>query len=295
MRYFLIYNPRSRQGRSRKDFERIIAILRKKDVDFSFVETTKKDEAISFARSAEADIVVAVGGDGTICEVITGLMSRRKKPKLGVIHIGTSPDFNRFHGIPIAIDEAIDVLLRQESKKIDVGKIEHLDVQYKKVISYFGSSVNLGLGPDIARRSNGRYRRFLGDLPGTLLATLVSLSRYKKDSYSIKIDGKESMIKDAINITIGKDPYIASGMRIPITMKQDGKMYLLSITGKGRLLFDLWRLYLGNILDSKSASIAYCTRVDIDTKGKPLEFDGDFRGYSPASISILKKGLEVIM
>ncbi|MCK5283716.1 MAG: hypothetical protein KAK00_10025 [Nanoarchaeota archaeon] len=303
MKYFLIYNPASRQGKSKKDFDKIITILKNKGINFDYSITNQKDEAISLAKQASKDyeVIVAVGGDGTICEVITGIMSRKKPlPKLGVIHIGTSPDFNRFHNIPVKLEQAVDTLLKGKTKKIDIGKISHLDLNKKNTISYFGSSVNVGLGPDIASKSNGRYREYLGDFLGTLFSTLVSLTQYKKSDFKLKVNNKDMFLKNVINITIGKDPYLASGMRIPLEIKSDnGKMYILSITAKSRisLLLNLWRLYFGNILDSSDAKLKYCKNVKLDdNKINPkIEFDGDFRGYLPATIEILPSALGVVV
>ncbi|MBU4501854.1 MAG: hypothetical protein KKA79_04625 [Nanoarchaeota archaeon] len=342
MKYFLIYNPTSRQGKSKADFERIKSILTKEKVEFEYAVTSKKDEAISLARKApkKFDVIVAIGGDGTICEVITGILSRKKPyPKLGVVHIGTSPDFNRYHKIPIKLDESVKSLIRGRTKKIDIGKITHLNLDKKKTISYFGSSVNIGLGPNIASKSNGRYREYLGDFLGTLLSTLVSLTQYKKSDFKLNIDDVKKEVSNLINLTIGKDPFIASGMRVPLDMSEfttglltsgnsehaqeplnrqdatkvmppvyspavldikqdDGKMYCLSISGKTKLslLVNLWRLYLGNILNSSGARLEFCRKVIVEyNKANPkIEFDGDYRGYLPAKIEVIPRALEVI-
>lgn len=305
MKYFLIYNPTSRQGRSQADFQKIIAILNKREADFDYVLTRKKDEAIDLARRVnkkDFDVVVPVGGDGTICEVITGLMLQHEitRPLMGALHIGTSPDFNRYHQIPFKIEEAIDVLLGGKTKKIDIGKITHKDLFNEgEVTSYFGSSVNIGLGPYIASKSNGRYRKYLGDFLGTLSSTLVSLARYKPIDLRLNVDGKEKDTPNLFNLTIGKDPYLASGMRIPMDFSENnGMMYLLSIQGRHKvpLIANLWRLYAGNILNYSGAKLSFCNEVDIKAdKLERIEFDGDFRGYLPAKIEIMPKSLEILV
>ena len=305
MRYHLIYNPTSRQGKSRRNFDEIISILKAKNIDFEYVLTTRKDEAIVLAKSVskqDFDVVVPVGGDGTICEVITGLMSQQEteRPKMGILHIGTSPDFNRYHNLPVKIEEAIEVLLNGKSKKIDIGKIIHRDMEkINEITSYFGSSVNIGLGPSIASKSNGRYREYLGDFLGTLSSTLVSLANYKPMGLKLKIDGEENNLRDVFNLTVGKDPYLASGMRVPIEVEEDnGRMYMLSIQGKHKLpvIANLWRLYAGNILDYSGARLLHCKKVEVQgEKAERLEFDGDFRGYLPAKIEVLPKSLEILI
>jgi diacylglycerol kinase (ATP) len=305
MKYFLIYNPTSRQGRSKDDFKRILSILGSRKIDFKYVVTTKKDEAIDLARQVNKDnfdVVVPAGGDGTICEVITGLMSQpeRSRPIMGALHIGTSPDFNRYHKIPNGIEEAVGVLLGGKKRKIDIGKITHRDLENKKdITSYFGSSVNIGLGPAIASKSNGRYRKYLGDFLGTLSSTFVSLANFNSIDLRLKVDGENIGYKNLFNLTIGKDPYLASGMRVPIEMAEDnGRMYLLSIQGRHKipLVANLWRLYAGNILDYSGAKLLSCKEVEIQgNKNERLEFDGDFRGYLPAKIEVMPKSLEILV
>jgi YegS/Rv2252/BmrU family lipid kinase len=302
MKYLLIYNPTSRSGKSKKDFERILSGFNNRTANFDYVLTSKKDDAIELAKNARGfDSVVALGGDGTICEVITGLMHQPEtiRPKFGVVHIGTSPDFNRYHNLPVDIDGALDILLNGKTRKIDIGKISHLGLNKERpMISYFGSSVNIGLGPEIASKSNGRYRKYLGDFLGTLASTLVSLSRFKSMELNLMVDDKPLELRKVFNLTIGKDPYLASGMRIPIEMQpMDERLYVLSIKGKSKIsvLSNLWRLYCGNILDYGEASLKYCKSAEVSSKNLKIEFDGDFRGYTPARIEVLPKALELIV
>lgn len=305
MKYFLIYNPTSRQGKSKNDFKKIISILNSRKINFEYVLTTRKNEAIELASSTsknDFDVVIPVGGDGTICEVITGLMSQPRdvRPIMGALHIGTSPDFNRYHQIPNRIEEAIEVLLCGKTRRIDIGKVTYRDLEKQKdITSYFGSSVNVGLGPLIASKSNGRYRKYLGDFLGTLSSTIISLASFNPIDLKLMVDRKEMDIKNIFNLTIGKDPYLASGMRIPIEMaKDDGKMYLLSIRGRRKipLIANLWRLYAGNILDYSGAELLSCKEVEIQgSKYELLEFDGDVRGYLPAKVEVIPKSLEILV
>jgi YegS/Rv2252/BmrU family lipid kinase len=305
MKYCLIYNPTAKQGRSKKDFDRIVSILKERNVNFKYVLTTGKDEAINLSNSIakhDSDVVVPVGGDGTICEAITGLMSqpRETRPLMGVLHIGTSPDFNRYHQIPYNVEEAIEVLLKGKTRCIDIGKVTHRDLDRRKdITSYFGSSVNIGMGPSIASKSNGRYRKYLGDFLGTLSSTLVSLARFNPINLRLKVDGQDADAESIFNLTVGKDPYLASGMRVPVEMAEDnGNMYLLSIQGQHKipLMANLWRLYAGNILDYSGAKLRYCKEIEVQgSKDESLEFDGDVRGYLPAKIEVIPKALEILV
>jgi YegS/Rv2252/BmrU family lipid kinase len=317
MRYFLIYNPTSKQGRSKKKWEKILHIFKKKKVVFDYKLTEKEDYATYLAsRAAEEgwDVIVSVGGDGTISEVITGLFEAKEsktRPKLGVLHVGTSPDFNRYHNIPTDIEDAVATILKGRTKLVDIGKVtyskknneipvEMLNIHPDRKISYFGSNVNIGLGPLVASKANGRFRKFLGDFWGTLLATVVSLLSIKDFILTINMDEKEKILSDIINLTVGKDPYLASGMRVFSRIKpDDGRFYVFSVqkTSPISLLLNIPRVYWGDFLKYKGADLKYCKKMEIRYNGKypKLEFDGDVKGYLPARVNLLHRALEVIV
>lgn len=304
MKYHLVYNPTARSGRSRKDFRMIIEMLREKNVNFEYTLTKKKDEAIEIAQNITNDhcsVLVAVGGDGTMGEVITGIMRQpeEKRPILGVLHIGTSPDFPRYHGIPTSAFEAVDFLLKAKPVQIDVGKITYLDLDNgKSTTSYFGCNANIGLGPRIASKYGNRYRTYLGDFLGTLLATFVSLAQHKKSKVAVETESGKQEFYDLINLTVGKDPFLASGMRIPIDIvADDGKLFYLTIQSKSKikLLTQLWRIYKGNILDFPGTSFGRCRKMTISSDDlSDIEFDGDVRGQLPTTIEIMPAAVRVL-
>jgi len=304
MKYHLIYNPTARSGHSKSDFKKIVQIFETKKIEFEKTLTTKKNEAIDIAKGItknQSSVVVAVGGDGTMGEVITGLMQQPKeqRPILGVLHIGTSPDFPRYHKIPTAVNEAVNFLFKASPAEIDVGKVTCWDLSKKKlIISHFGCNVNIGLGPNIASKSNNRYRTYLGDFLGTLLATLVSLIEHKESKVTIIMDDKKQDLNNLINLTVGKDPYLASGMRIPIDIPtDDGKFYYMALQSRSKikLLAQLWRIYHGNILEYSGANLRRGKKIVISSNDLSMvEFDGDVRGYLPATIEIIPKAIKVL-
>jgi YegS/Rv2252/BmrU family lipid kinase len=317
MKYFLIYNPTSKQGISKKKWKKIVHMFEEENVNFDFRITKKEDDATYLATKAADegwDVIVSVGGDGTISEVITGFLDRdglKERPKLGILHVGTSPDFNRYHNIPTNIEDAVAAILKGKTKLVDIGEVtysksnneipvEMLPIHPDRKVSCFGSNVNIGLGPRIASKANGRFRKFLGDFCGTLLATVVSLSNLKGFNLTIKIDGKEKIFSNIINLTVGKDPYLASGMRVFSEIKpDDGKFYVFSVkkTSNANLLLNIPRIYWGDFMKYKGAGLEYCEEIEIKyNKEYPeLEFDGDAKGYLPAKIKLLPRALEVIV
>ncbi len=305
---FLVINPRARSGQGKKEGLKIVEIFTAKKADFTFEFTAHPRHAVELAANARRQgckTVVAVGGDGTICETVTGLFSAPGElplPKLGVIHTGTSPDFNKHHGIPFDIAAAIEVILRGMVKTIDVARIDYYKNpdQTGAATAFFVSNTNVGLGPLIVSRTNSRYRKYLGDFLGTLTAMLVSLAGFKPASLTLTVDGQTMPIEALINLTIGKDPYIGSGMRIfNDVAPADGRAYVFIAvkTSWRRFIVNLPKIYTGNFLDYDGARIVYGRMVEVS--GCPryplLECDGDIKGYLPAKIEILPKALDVLM
>jgi len=317
MKYLLIFNPTSKQGRSKKKWEKILDIFEREEVTFDYRITRKPDDAAYFSsRAADEgwDVVVSVGGDGTISEVISGLFAKEElktRPKFGVLHVGTSPDFNRYHNIPTDLEEATGIIFKGKTRLVDVGKVTYLknneEIPMEMLaahpdmkISYFGSNVNIGLGPKIASKANGRYRKFMGDFCGTLSATIISLLNIKGIDLSVKVDGKEKKFSNIINLTVGKDPFLASGMRVFSRIEpDDGRFYVFSVekTSLLYLLLNIPRVYWGDFLKYKGARLAYCREIEIKYNAEypELEFDGDTNGYLPAKINLLPRALEVIV
>jgi YegS/Rv2252/BmrU family lipid kinase len=304
-RYYLIINPTCNSGRGRRYFDTIISSFCSLG-ETQFHYTRGYEDATHACRRAIEqgfNVIVAVGGDGTINEVLNGFFygeDQSSRVSLGVVHVGTSPDFNLYHNIPTDIEGAISVIGAGKTKKIDLGKIDFTDIKGDQVIRYFASNTNIGLGPLVANKANSRHRKYLGDFLGTLVATLGSLMRFKPVRISAKIDGDAAVILDnLINVTIGKDPYIASGMRVFNDIApDDGILYMLSVQNK-RLLPLLLRipdLYIGNFLKYKGASLRYIRKIYIDSdKELQVEFDGDVRGRLPAKITVVPKIMDVIV
>lgn len=131
----VIINPSSGKVRFKEFLPELTNMLNQKYEDNKIVYTEKKGDAINLGRTTDADTVIVVGGDGTIREVVNGLMQNKRLPKLGIIPSGTVNDFARALRIPLDPFEAITVLKKGTIKYIDVGKVNE---------TYFISLVAIG-------------------------------------------------------------------------------------------------------------------------------------------------------
>ncbi len=240
--YFLIMNPGSHSGRSRKSFDRIISLMGKSGADFEFRVTKGMDHAVQLSRFANQEgykNIIAVGGDGTINAVVNGFFSnlgrRLSDARLGVVYTGTSPDFNKSYNIPVSTDQAVDVILKGNETSIPVGMISFSDSYTSGLRFRFGSQsvrffvccANIGLGPQLARKANSGIRHRLGDFAGTFVSLVGLLARFKPFRVVIDAGNGKVATEKLINISVGITPYIASGIRVPIQFQAERRQFFV--------------------------------------------------------------------
>jgi diacylglycerol kinase (ATP) len=113
----IIGNPNSGRAGSKGYLERCAKILRSGGLDVKVMNTERPDHATELASSAGNRLVVAVGGDGTINEVINGL---DKNATLGILPLGTANVLAREIGLPLDVERACERILNGERTRIDI-------------------------------------------------------------------------------------------------------------------------------------------------------------------------------
>ncbi|MEI3606238.1 diacylglycerol kinase [Pseudogracilibacillus sp. SE30717A] len=125
----IIYNPTAGREAFRKELPLVLERLELAGYETSAHATRGEGDATEAARIAVArkhDVVIVAGGDGTINEVVQGIAEAEYRPKLGVIPAGTTNDFARALSIPRDIKKAVDIILNNQAKALDIGKVnEH--------------------------------------------------------------------------------------------------------------------------------------------------------------------------
>ncbi|MCF8371386.1 MAG: hypothetical protein K9H64_07175 [Bacteroidales bacterium] len=318
MRYFLILNPGSKGGKSRKSFERIFDAFKKADLAFDYKMTESLDDAYTFSVEANKmgyDVIVAVGGDGTINKVINGFFdsqgNRISKSKMAVIYTGTSPDFCKSYNIPTNTDEAINVIIDNFSRKIYLGKLVcNTRIQEDSIVvpqfdaiktTYFACCANIGLGASVARKANGGIRKYLGDTLGTFIALLSSVFAYKASDFQVMVDGKKQRLEKLYNMSVGRTTFIASGIKVSndINLSEKGFYFLVV---KKLSIFNLpsiiKKIYSGKpFKNSEVISLDYCQDLQVlhNSVNPEVELDGDPVGYLPCRIESSGDVLDLIV
>lgn len=292
MKYLLILNPGSRSGRGRQLWPWLEERLKSAAQPYRLAVTGSPEDASGLAAAAAPDEVpVAVGGDGTINRVLDGLLSSgRPSPAMGVFYAGTSPDFCLFNGVPTEPEAALRALLAGRAAPRDAARIAYRGYDGSPLVSHFACSCNIGLGAAVARRSNA-LRRFLGDALGTGAAVAEAVLRKRPADMALGLDGQAYPLRSVDNLTVAKNPYIASGLKLDLGLAPaDGRLCALAVHGKSKpgLLGLVPGFYSGRAARDPSVFAQFCSKAVVSSPSRvEVEFDGDPRGLLPAEIEIL--------
>jgi YegS/Rv2252/BmrU family lipid kinase len=143
-KYLIVVNPVGRGGKAQEDGMWLIDRFRKLGINHEALFTEKLDHARELVSNwvEPVDVVVAVGGDGTINEVINGIMdSKKNNTSFALLPSGTADDFARNMKIPHDREKALKVILGEETRKIDLIKVNG---------KYAGLIFSIGLEAKIA-------------------------------------------------------------------------------------------------------------------------------------------------
>jgi diacylglycerol kinase (ATP) len=198
--------------------------LARRGVHCEVKETEYKGHAVELARTASTEVVVAVGGDGTVNEVANGII--RTDKKLAIMPTGSGNDFVKSVGVPTEFDSALEVLLRGKSKRIDCASVlcsrmteNPIDTRPRR---YFVNGAGIGFDAEVAERTT-----HIQYLSGTLLyvaAVFQTLGKYTSPDFSITLDCHTLKSRNLL-IAIGNGICAGGGFYLtPNANVEDGKL-----------------------------------------------------------------------
>ncbi|XP_052171695.1 sphingoid long-chain bases kinase 2, mitochondrial isoform X2 [Diospyros lotus] len=244
-----IVNPRGANGRTGKEWKKLLPYLRSRlgsDCNICESLTSGPHHAIDITREAireGADAVIAVGGDGTLHEVVNGFFWRGKhvshdNPEathttaLGLIPLGTGSDFARTFGWKNDPNEAIDRIAKGLRSRIDVGVITAANDDPHYFVNVADTHLSAKAGYFASR-----YKRF-GNLCYVIGALQAFLGHYNQD-LKIRINGGEWEVYTKVTaLCIGNAKFFGGGMKItPNANPSSGNFELLFRTSDGMILF----------------------------------------------------------
>ena len=244
------------------------------------------------------DMVVSVGGDGTINEIVNGLYAAGniKDAVLGIVSTGTGSDYIRTIGIPRRYEDACRCFLRPKKLTVDLGVVEYSS-NGNMAERLFVNFAGMGFDAEIVRRTTQQYKA-LGGLPSYLMGTLTTLFTYKNKDIYLKVDGEE-VEKRVCTVVMNNGRYGGGGMfTAPDASINDGYFDVMIVgdMSKPDLLRSLPRIYKGTHLTHPKVTMKRAKEIEIrSAQPMQLQADGELLGQVPARFRILPSALNVII
>lgn len=262
-----IVNPRSGRGRGARIAASLPALLESLGLTGRILVTSRPGEATALAREAsrEAEVVVAVGGDGTCHEVVNGLAGT--KACLGVVPVGSGNDLACALGIPTDIVQALEVIRRGRRKRIDLGRFDD---------RWFANSLGLGFEAQVTIESRKITR--LRGFAIYLAALVMAFRRFHCPDLVIRTD--ETVYEGRrLLVCVGNGPRVGGGFRLtPNALPDDGVFDLCLVDAMPRLrvLKTLPRSIQGTHVSDPAVTMARAKRIEFRSEeGFPFHADGE--------------------
>ena len=299
-RLLLIVNPRSANRSTGRNWRKLRKRLQEVLPPFRAVRTAGPGDAARLAARAAGryEVVVAVGGDGTIGEVANGLLANDSGgTALGVLPRGTGSDFVRTLGVPRDIGKAASLLARGHRRKIDVGRATFTDFSGERSSRWFVNAAEVGMGAMVCREVNRAQRRLSGQA-AFWWAILITARRYHPAVATVVTDGSPARELLLNNAWIANGCYSGGGMKTaPRARLDDGLLDAVVVeqVGGWRRITRVPKLRSGTFVDMPEVEYRQAARVEFTAETPILvETDGDAVGTTPATFECLPGQLTVV-
>jgi YegS/Rv2252/BmrU family lipid kinase len=308
-RIVAVVNPQSQQGNLGRRWPEVARTLRRELGGFEELRTEAPGDATRLTRQAiesGAEQILAVGGDGTINEVVNGFFTGERptgeRTALGVVPFGTGGDFRRVIHLPREPAEVARVLANGKLRRIDVGLLDFTTAGGQPARRAFLNIASFGMSGLVDEYVNQSSKRLGGKL-SFLVATVRAGMSYANQRVRLSFDDEPASAVDlTINVVaVANGQYFGGGMHIaPRAELDDGQFDVIAVgdLGMADLLRHGRRLYAGTHLglDKVSHRRARVVRAEpLGSEPVRLDVDGETPGILPATFRILPRCLHLII
>lgn len=283
-----ILNPVSGHGILNGRFETLAKYFNNQNYHIDLFKTKGKGDAKNFAENTgcETSAVVAIGGDGTINEVINGLYG--KNVPLGIIPCGTNNLLAKELGIPHNIKKACHI--------ISTGKTKHIDLGYD-FKRYFFLMAGIGIDAEVVNHVDSCRK---GNITLATYAVPIAktIASYKLPKILVEVDGK-LVTKNATFLFVSNVKGYYGPVRFTYLAKvNDGKFDICIMKAKKKL--DILKYIFGATTRTlrNFSDIIYLRGKDVKISSKSNVFyqlDGDPGGNLPARFRIIPKAIRILI
>lgn len=313
MKPLVILNPNSQGGKTGARADELESVIARYLGDVDRGHTERPRHAVEMAEKAAEDgrdAVIAVGGDGTIHEVVNGLMRAQGRgltvPKLGIVGQGTGGDFRKTLGLEHRLDRYCQAIAGGKTRAVDAGKFRYRDKRGEEDTAYFINILSVGMGGLVdeyvaqsGRALGGTFAYFSASLRalvksqvGVLRCTLQEAGRTREVTLGTR------------TMAICNGRFFGSGMEVaPMAVPDDGVFHVVSLGAAPKLRFVMasMAIYKGEHVNNPDVEVLSCEAIDIELENAairadfPLDVDGEPLGTLPISIACVPKAIEVFV
>jgi diacylglycerol kinase family enzyme len=323
----IILNPSSGRGKAGRAKDALVRALRATNLRWELAETQRPGDAVSLAQHARRHgytTAVAAGGDGTISEVVNGLMhdqvasewvgdapdaaeiaghlAQLQQTRLGVLAVGSGNDFASMVGVPLDLDKAAQVLAAGRTRRIDVGSAT-VDTPTRRIQRYFDNNMGIGLEGTVIIASN-RIRRLQG-LPLYLAAATKSIMSHDSPWMRVQWESIHGELTERegpfLMVCVGNSARAGGGFPLtPGARLDDGELDLLLADDMSRpARFSMMPMtLLGKHITHKHVTMATFRRLNVTIEaGAPMQLDGELLANDATAVQVvvLPNRLDVVV
>ncbi len=289
----LILNPATNHGRSADIAASLHPLIAEHRIDLCITEHPR--QAIEMAGQAGGqgyDLVIAAGGDGTVHEVVNGLMrgSDPHRPSLGILSLGSGNDFAHILGVPDNPLAALQSCINGQPHFLDIGSVQDENGR----LEYFNNTIGIGFDAAVTIRTR-RMKRIHGFMMYFIATLQTILRNFRPLKLKVTTD-RESWEMETIMLTLGNGPREGGGFLVtPEARLDDGILNYASIRQISRLM--MLRLVpevmKGTHARFKQVQMGTCQKMSIISQDSlPIHCDGEI--YADFNSSSFKLKIEIL-
>jgi len=236
-----------------------------------------------------ADLLVVVGGDGSVNEVANGLVGLGHPPEVAIVPRGTGWDFSRTFGVPRKIDEAVRVALEGDVRTLDLGRASYRAWDGSDATAAFANVASAGISGAIAKRAN-ETTKALGGKASYLWAIFAVFSGWQASEVELEVDG-ERRNGLMFDVVVANGRFFGGGLQIcPDAQPDDALFDVLTIgdVTKRDLVQSVPKMYRGTHLPHPKAELLRGAAVTVTSSTPlPIELDGEQPGTTPVTFEVV--------
>src|SRR5581483_3464773 len=243
---------------------------------------------LAAAAAADHDLLVVVGGDGTLNEVVNGVVGTGAE--LAVLPAGTGQDFGRTHGIGPKLEDAVRIALEGETATVDVGRARFAGGE-----RYFANVGSVGMSGAVAKRANSMSKA-LGGRATFYYALAREFLTWRNTEVVVSYDGGERRGR-MHDVIVANGQWHAGGMRLAPGAEADDGLFDVVLVGdvtKLDFVTTSPKLYSGRHVEHPRIDVIRAAALDVGAdEPLPVELDGEPAGTTEVRFEVVPRALRV--